>query len=181
MLRGVLLVTTVCAVAVFAGGASAQQVPAALAAPGEVTLANFHAEGAQVYECKADADGKLAWTFREPIATLLLTGKTVGRHYAGPTWELSDGSAITGESVANSPGETSGDIPWLKLEVTSHRGNGLLSNVNTIQRLDTHGGTLQGACDQAGSFRSISYSADYSFLGKANDLTASVPKHGQSR
>ena len=37
--------------------------------------------------CKAGADGKLAWTFREPIATLLADGKTVGRHYAGPNWE----------------------------------------------------------------------------------------------
>src|SRR2546421_10876903 len=33
-------------------------------------------------------------TFREPIATLLLDGKTVGRHYAGPNWEHADGSAV---------------------------------------------------------------------------------------
>ena len=43
------------------------------------SLAVVHAEGAQVYECKADAAGKLAWQFREPVATLIVDGKTVGR------------------------------------------------------------------------------------------------------
>jgi Protein of unknown function (DUF3455) len=55
-------------------------LPDAIAAPGETVVLSVHAEGAQVYECKAGADGKLAWAFREPIATLLLDGKTIGRH-----------------------------------------------------------------------------------------------------
>src|ERR1700732_4144667 len=59
-------------------------LPDAIASPGETVVLTVHAEGAQVYECKAGADGKLAWAFREPIATLMLDGKTVGRHYAGP-------------------------------------------------------------------------------------------------
>ena len=67
-------------------GAASAQVPPAIAAPGETVVATLHAEGAQVYECKAGADGKLAWAFREPIATLLLDGMTVGRKYAGPNW-----------------------------------------------------------------------------------------------
>ena len=68
--------------------ASAQTpLPEAVAAPGETVVLTLHAEGAQVYECKAGSDGKLAWAFREPIATLLLDGKTVGRHYTGPNWE----------------------------------------------------------------------------------------------
>ena len=62
-----------------------------IAAPGEEIVATFRAEGAQIYECKPGNDGKLAWVFREPIATLLLDDKTVGRHYAGPTWEHRDG------------------------------------------------------------------------------------------
>jgi hypothetical protein len=78
--------------------AGTADVPAALAAPGEALVATIHAQGAQVYECKADAVGKLAWQFREPIATLLIDGKTVGRHYAGPTWELSDGSMVAARS-----------------------------------------------------------------------------------
>jgi Protein of unknown function (DUF3455) len=81
------------------------QVPPALAAPGESAVVTLHAEGAQVYECKAGNDGKLAWAFREPIATLLLDGKTVGRHYAGPNWEHVDGSAVIGKAVANVAGQ----------------------------------------------------------------------------
>src|SRR3954467_5948505 len=93
------------------------QVPAAIASPGETIVATWHAEGAQVYECKTAADGKLAWAFREPIAALLHEGKTVGRHYAGPNWEHADGSAVTAKPAGNAPGATPKDIPWLKLAV----------------------------------------------------------------
>ncbi len=72
----------------------------------------LHAEGAQIYECKADAAGKLAWAFREPIATLLDDGKTIGRHYAGANWEYADGSAVTGKVTASAPGTSAYDIPW---------------------------------------------------------------------
>ncbi len=91
--------------------AAGAQVPDAIAARGEALVATMHAEGAQVYECKADAAGKLAWQFREPIATLLSDGKTVGRHYAGPNWELADGSAVVGKVAARAPGATPKDIP----------------------------------------------------------------------
>ena len=73
-------------------------LPEALEVQGEKAMLTLHAEGAQIYECK-DKDGKLAWTFREPIATLLVDGKTVGRHYAGPNWENADGSAVTEQAV----------------------------------------------------------------------------------
>src|SRR5438552_3338241 len=103
-------------------GLAQAQVPGAIAAPGENAVATWHAEGAQIYECKAGADGKLAWAFREPIATLLLDGKTIGRHYAGPNWEHMDGSAVVGKAAGNAPGATPKDIPLLKLEVVSSRG-----------------------------------------------------------
>src|SRR5580698_74662 len=180
MARSCLLSLLIYASAFWVNSALAQ-VPPALAAPGQIAFLTLHAEGAQIYECKADQAGKLAWTFREPIATLLLDGKTVGRHYAGPTWELSDGSAVVGKVAATAPGETAGDIPWLKLDVTNHRGGGLLSNVTTVQRLATHGGTLQGACDRASSFRSVAYSADYSFLRKADQHLVSIHRQGQTR
>jgi hypothetical protein len=149
-------------------GAASAQVPPPIAAPGESVVATLHAEGAQVYECKAGSDGKLAWAFREPIATLLLDGKTVGRHYAGPNWEYVDGSAVVGKAVANVAGKTPGDIPWLKLEVTAHRGRGALSGVTTVQRINTEGGVYSGACDKAGAFHSAPYSADYVFLKKGS-------------
>jgi hypothetical protein len=153
------------ALAPFADAASAQ-VPPAIAVPDETAVATFHAEGAQVYECKAGNDGKLAWTFREPIATLLLEGNTVGRHYAGPNWEHVDGSAITGKVAANAPGKSPGDIPWLKLDVTARRGSGTLSGVSTVQRINTQGGVYAGACEKAGAFHSAAYAADYVFLRK---------------
>jgi len=114
------------AAALVATGAAAQ-VPEPIAAPGESVIVTLHAEGAQVYDCKAGADGKLAWAFREPIATLLLDGKTVGRHYAGPNWDHADGSGVTGKVLANAPGKSANDIAWLKLEVTARRGSGVLS------------------------------------------------------
>jgi hypothetical protein len=142
------------------------QVPEAIAAPGETVVATIHAEGAQIYECKADAAGKLVWQFREPIATLLVDGKTVGRHYAGPNWELADGSAVVGKVSARAPGDTPKDIPLLKLEAISHRGTGQLSGVTTIQRLNTKGGVAEGPCESAGAFLSVPYSADYAYLKK---------------
>jgi hypothetical protein len=141
-------------------------LPAAIAAPGETVVLAVHAEGAQVYECKAGVDGKLAWAFREPIATLFADGKTVGRHYAGPNWEHSDGSAVVGKAVGNAPGASGSDIPWLKLDVISHRGSGILEGVTTVQRLNTMGGKLDGACETVGTFKSAPYSADYVFLRK---------------
>jgi hypothetical protein len=141
-------------------------LPAAIAAPGETVVLDTHAEGAQVYECKAGADGKLTWTFREPIATLMADGKTVGHHFAGPSWENTDGSTVTGKAIGNAPGATPNDIPWLKLEVIAHRGSGAFSGVTTVQRINTQGGQLSGACDKLGATRSAPYSAEYVFLRK---------------
>jgi hypothetical protein len=139
-------------------------LPEAIAAPGQTVVLSTHAEGAQVYECKAGPDGKLSWLFREPIATLMSDGKTVGRHYAGPNWEDADGSAVTGKSNGNAPGATANDIAWLKLEVIAHRGNGALTGVTTVQRINTMGGQLTGSCDKAGTTKASPYSADYVFL-----------------
>ena len=148
--------------------AAAAQVPEPIAAPGESTIVTLHAEGAQIYDCKAGADGKLAWAFREPIATLLLDGKTVGRHYAGPNWDHADGSGVTAKAVGNAPGKTANDIPWLKLEVTARRGSGVLSGATTVQRINTVGGVMSGACEKAGAFHSAPYSTDYVFLRKGS-------------
>jgi uncharacterized protein DUF3455 len=158
------IATIACVFFVSPAPACAQALPTAIAAPGETVVATWHAEGAQVYECKAGTDGKLAWAFREPVATLLSEGKTVGRHYAGPNWENADGSAVVGKAAGNAPGKTANDIPWLKLEVTAHRGNGTLSKVTMVQRTNTQGGVQTGACDKAGTLMSAPYSADYVFL-----------------
>jgi hypothetical protein len=154
--------------AILSASTTNAQIPDAVAAPNEAVVATVHAEGAQIYDCKADAGGKLVWQFREPIATLLVDGKTVGRHFAGPSWELADGSAVTGKIAGRAAGATAKDIPLLKLEATSHRGSGQLTGVTTIQRLNTKGGVVEGACDSAGAFLSVPYSADYTFLKKGS-------------
>ncbi len=143
------------------------QVPEAIAAPaGENLVATVHAVGAQVYECGFDTFGKLIWRFREPIATLLIDGKTVGRHYAGPNWEMTDGSAVRGKVAGHAPAATTGDIPLLKLEVAMQHGAGQLAGVTTIQKLNTKGGVSGKTCDLLGAFLSVPYTADYAFYRK---------------
>jgi uncharacterized protein DUF3455 len=147
---------------------AAAEVPETIAARGETLMLTAHAIGAQVYECKTNSDGKLAWQFREPIATLLIDGKTVGRHFAGPAWEMIDGSAVSAKVSAQAPGATTNDIPLLRLDVAARHGSGLLSGVTTVQRLNTHGGLADAACDSPGTFLSVPYSADYAFYKKAS-------------
>jgi len=144
-------------------GASAADLPDTIVAEGAVAVLQVHAEGAQIYQCEADASGRIAWQFREPIASLFSDGKTVGIHYVGPTWEL-DGSEIVGKAVGRSPGATAEDIPWLKLEVVNNRGDGPLKNVVTVWRINTAGGNLDGACEKVGDLRAKPYAADYIFL-----------------
>jgi hypothetical protein len=113
-------------VALLSFGAKAAESEA-IAAKGETVVLQVHAAGAQIYECKADASGRAAWQFREPIASLFRDGKTVGRHYAGPTWEI-DLGPIVGKGVGRAPGATTKDIPW-KLDVSDRHGDGPLKDV----------------------------------------------------
>jgi hypothetical protein len=127
-------------------------------------IGTFHAEGAQVYECEITPHGTgLAWTFREPIATLMDGGKTVGRHFAGPRWALDDGSLVQARVAETGAGATPGDIPILKLDVVQNSGSGGLAAAREVYRLNTRSGVLQGACGVSGELRSIAYSADYVF------------------
>jgi len=168
MVRNIWTLVLIVATVTLHVSSAKAQVPATVAATDGTKVATFQAEGAQIYECKVGSDGNLNWVFREPIATLLFNGKTVGRHYAGPTWEDMDGNAVTGKAVADAPGTTPNDIRLLKLDVVSHRGSGTLANVATVLRLNTHGGVAQGACDKAGTFLSVPYSATYVFLHKGD-------------
>ena len=147
--------------------AAAAELPDSIAAPDETLVATINAIGSQVYECRADPTaGTLAWQFREPIATLLISGKTVGRHYAGPHWELIDGGVVSARVAARAPAASTRDIPLLKLEVASRRGGGRFADVTTIQRINTKGGVAEGRCTEAGALLSVPYTADYAFFAK---------------
>jgi hypothetical protein len=141
-------------------------LPTAIAASGETPVLTAHAVGMQLYECKAGPDGKLAWSFTAPQATLTVDGKVVGHHGAGPSWTLDDGSSIVGKAIANVPGANANDVPWLKLDVVSHDGSGKLSDVTTVQRINTVGGVMNDSCDRPSAGRGMPYAADYVFLRK---------------
>jgi hypothetical protein len=62
-----------------------------------------HGVGAQIYECKVGETAATNWVFREPVATLIVGGGTIGHHYVGPTWELTDGEVVKGKQSAAAP------------------------------------------------------------------------------
>jgi hypothetical protein len=163
--------TIICAAIILSAASASAQVPSAIAVSDAAVVLTVHAVGAQIYECKpapldksSSQSGTLTWQFREPIAALIVDGKTIGRHYAGPNWDHIDGSGVTGKTAVSVPGTTPGDIAWLKLDVVDHRGDGILSHATAVQRINTRGGMLQGPCDSADGYRSVPYSADYVFL-----------------
>jgi uncharacterized protein DUF3455 len=133
-------------------------------------IANLHAEGAQIYECKPDRSkaAALTWQLREPIATLMVGGQSVGRHYAGPSWDLVDGGEVKGKVITSRPAPSANDIPWLELKVVDHRNRGILSDAVTVLRVNTKGGLAQGSCESEGKYLSIPYAADYLFLRKSD-------------
>ena len=127
------------ATALLASPATAQTVPAdtpaAFGVAGRAVVATLHGVGAQIYQCKAGADGKAAWVFREPVATLIQDGVTLGRHFAGPTWALADGGVVKGKVAATAPGAAPTDIAQLKLDMIDHQGAGLLKDATAVLRL----------------------------------------------
>jgi hypothetical protein len=154
------------ALAILPPPAATAELPDAIAAPGEVLVATVQAVGAQIYQCEFDAAGNLIWHFREPIATLVADGRTVGRHYAGPNWEMTDGSAVKGKVTGHAPAADAGDIPLLRLAVAAQHGAGQLAGVTTIQRINTRGGVSGETCHSYGTFLSVPYTADYTFYRK---------------
>jgi hypothetical protein len=141
-----------------------ENLPAAIAVKGSVPLARLQAAGAQIYICAKNTAGALNWAFREPLATLLEGGKTVGRHFVGPTWEFVDGSRVVGELVSKASGTTVKDIAWLKLSVKDPPKSGLVAGATSVLRIDTKGGVFEGACDSEGELHSEPYAATYIFV-----------------
>jgi hypothetical protein len=147
---------------------SRPDVPAAIQAPAsEKVVLLAHASGSQIYTCQAVADGKFVWTLKAPDAELKdEKGKAIGSHFAGPTWKLNDGSEVTGKAAAHVDSPDAGSIPWLLVTAVGHSGQGVLTNVTTIQRVHTHGGKPPAeGCDVSHSNAETksSYTADYYF------------------
>lgn len=146
---------------VLAGGAHAQGAvskPAATQAFGK---------GVQIYTCKA-AGGRYGWSLKAPDATLSdATGHVIGKHFAGPSWQATDGSSVVGEPLNVSPSPDKGAIAWLVLRAKSHQGGGAMADVQYIVRTQTEGGVAPPTgCDAAhvGHEVRVPYRAIYLFF-----------------
>jgi hypothetical protein len=158
--------------AAITGCAAAPPAPGPLRVPADQTLIKqLHATGVQIYACQpAKNDGsQFEWVFKAPEASLATKGgRIVGKHYAGPTWESSDGSRVVGELLASSPSPAPNSVAWLLLRAKATAGNGLFTHVQFIQRLNVVGGAVPVAgCrrEQAGQQLRAAYTADYLFYG----------------
>jgi hypothetical protein len=147
-----------------------RDIPQSLQAPaGQKMQLMLHAIGVQIYQCTMSAPNppRYAWVLQAPAADLAdPSGKNVGWHHDGPTWESYDGSKVVGEVVASVEGPPPKAVPWLLLRAKSNAGKGIFGKVKSIQRLHTVGGlSPQSACD-AGHLAQrvrVAYSADYYF------------------
>ena len=175
--RNAIALTTL-AVVFIAGCASHQAgsppaVPAALRpAAGETLLLVTPATGVQIYECSASKEQptRFEWVFKAPEAELFdPSGRRIGKHYGGPTWESNDGSTVVGQLKSRDDGPDPNAIPWLLLSTKSTLGTGIFSRTRSIQRVDTIGGKAPTTfvCDaaQAGSIARVPYRATYYVYG----------------
>jgi hypothetical protein len=145
-----------------AGGQDGPTAPDNLKPPsGAILLLQANASGDQIYMC----DGT-QWVFARPDAKLFdASGKQIGLHFAGPTWQYIDGSRVLGKAVASATPDP-GSVPWLLLDAKGHEGKGLFSGVTSIQRIETKGGIApSGGCDAAhkGEETRVHYTAIYRF------------------
>jgi hypothetical protein len=133
--------------------------------------------GVQIYKCTSitapDGTVKSGWAFVAPRATLTGdNGQVIATHFAGPTWQATDGSKVTAKAIAKDPPAdplTAGatNIQQLLLQVTSPptEDEGRLSATTYIQRLNTTGGVQPASCDPKKDTNQLEvpYTADYVF------------------
>ena len=135
--------------------------------PAKLPAIEAFGKGAQIYTCAA-TNGSYAWKLKAPDAKLLdAKGNVIGKHFAGPSWQATDGSTVVGEPLNASPSPDVRSIAWLVLHAKSHEGNGQMSTVQYIVRTRTEGGVAPATgCDaaHADSEVRVPYSAVYLFF-----------------
>jgi uncharacterized protein DUF3455 len=123
----------------------------------------FHAHGVgvQIYKWNATSS---TWVFQAPSAVLFHhEGHVVGIHYAGPTWQSTDGSSVVGTKLGAVTVDPAA-IPWLLLAAKTTTGPGVFSDVTFIQRIETKGGLAPAAPGTFdGEMALVPYSAEYLF------------------
>jgi hypothetical protein len=119
-------------------------IPAGLAVPrGQVPFVEALATGVQIYECDAapGAASPGTWKFQAPEAVLVdPSGRAIGKHYAGPTWESVDGSRVVGQVSSSVPSPDPRSISWLSVTVRSSVGPGAFASATSVLRMRTSGG-----------------------------------------
>lgn len=142
------------------------QPPPVQASAGLALRLSLGADGAQIYRCAQEAAGP-RWLFQGPEAWLFdVTGRQQGTHGAGPHWRLADGSMLRAEVTQQAPASQPNAIPWLLLRVVSNEGQGQLTGVTEIRRIDTYNGLPPATgCDaeRIGQEARMRYSAVYEF------------------
>ena len=168
---GIALALTACASSPMMMKIDNAALPEAVRVPaGQKVMMATTGVGEITYECreKKDMAGQHEWAFVGPMATLYSAErKTVGKYYAGPTWEAADGSKVTGKQVAVAPASP-GNIPLQLVKAEPAMGAGAMMGVSYIQRLNTKGGVAPAmACDATGKGKRqvVAYEADYVFYG----------------
>jgi hypothetical protein len=136
----------------------------------EVLLLRAFAEGVQIYEC-VRGETALQWKFVAPEAELTDDlGHVIGTHYAGPTWESTDGSKVVGKVVSSVESADPGAIPHLLAKASANEGSGVFAKVRSVQRLQTNGGRAPAEpCREQdiGQKARVRYKATYYFYGDA--------------
>lgn len=159
------------------GFAQDATIPGALSAPKNSKLiVHVFAKGVQIYTSAPNLEdsSKYKWKFIGPSATLYADEnhrKVVGEHYLdnnNPTWEWVDSSKVSGSKLSQVNSPDSLAIPWLLLKATINKGNGVLSHVVFIQRINTKGGKAPSAKDRIDSGKTVQvpYTAEYLFYGE---------------
>ena len=171
-LRGVIMFTKILYLALLlpAVVSAGVAIPDAIKPPaGQVVKLTVHAKGDQIYQCTLNG-GVYSWQTQAPDAKLFDgQGQVVGNHYSGPVWEYKEGSRVVGRVVNKLEVAPESSISWLLVEVVAHKGNGMFSDVNFINRINTHGGlapTSGCGSNHLGVEKHIAYTADYVFYTK---------------
>jgi hypothetical protein len=135
---------------------------------GSEPVLRLTARGVQVFRCEQRPDGPV-WAFRLPEADLYNEkGELIVRHGANFSFEHSDGSRLVGTVAAHEQASDE-DLLWLLLSTKSF-GNGALTGVRYVQRVNTKGGMPPGRCSgaQLNRLLRVDFSADFVFYRSQN-------------
>ena len=150
-------------------GPPSPDVPPGIQVPaGNKVFLVGHAVGVQIYSCNG-----VAWGFVAPRANLYNDhGKLIITHFAGPTWQATDGSSVVGQLARLPVTVDPTAIPWLLLSARTFAGpdGDRLVPTTYVQRINTRGGLAPpaSACTAAtaGAVAEVPYTADYYFLNR---------------